>query len=267
MSTPTSITPRITEGRDRSRHGLVIYLVLAFALSWWPWPLAALNPESSPMVPFGPLIAALVATALSGGRHAVGRLVAQLFRWPGRRRWSAAALLVPWGIMALAAVLTRAFGGSMAGSGATPEWTQVVVTFGSTLVLVGLFEEVGWRGYALPHLQQHMSGLRAALLLGVVWASWHLPSLISDPTRQRPALPFLILVVAQSVFLSWLYNSSACSLALVVISHGMIDTAARFTLPTFTEGSHQSIWWIMTSLWAAVAALVGIASGPNLSHR
>jgi hypothetical protein len=47
-----------------------------------------------------------------------------------------------------------------------------------------------------------MSGLRAALLLGVIWATWHLPELVSDPTGQRPVIQFLVLVVAQSVFLS-----------------------------------------------------------------
>ena len=52
--------------------------MLAFGLSWWTWPLVAVNPDSSPMVPFGPLVAAVIAAALTGGRRELGRLVTQL---------------------------------------------------------------------------------------------------------------------------------------------------------------------------------------------
>jgi membrane protease YdiL (CAAX protease family) len=63
---------------------------------------------------------------------------------------------------------------------------QIAATFGSTVIIVGLFEEVGWRGYALPRLQQRMTNLRAALVLGGIWAIWHLPELVSDPPGNGP---------------------------------------------------------------------------------
>jgi hypothetical protein len=63
------------------RHDLLLYFLLAFLLSWLPWPLVVLNPDSSPMVPFGPLVAALIAAAVRGGRHAVTGLLGQLTRW------------------------------------------------------------------------------------------------------------------------------------------------------------------------------------------
>ena len=55
------------------RRDLPLYFVLAFGLSWLPWPLVALNPDSSPMVPFGPLLAAVIASALTGGHRGLGR--------------------------------------------------------------------------------------------------------------------------------------------------------------------------------------------------
>ena len=70
-------------------------------------------------------------------------------------------------------------------SGAYTDLSAVGFTFLSTLIIVGLFEEVGWRGFALPRLQRRLDALWAALVLGVLWALWHLPELISDPTRQR----------------------------------------------------------------------------------
>lgn len=235
------------------RHDLPLYFVLAFLLSWLAWPLVALNPESSPLLPFGPLIAAAVVAALSGRLR---ELFGQLGRWRAAPRWYLAAVLVPVAVTALAAVVTLAAGGSSSVDGALPGWPQVAATFLSTLLLVGLFEEVGWRGFALPRLQQRMSGRRAALLLGVIWAAWHLPELVSDPTGQRPVAQFLVMVVAQSVFLSWLYNASAAGLPLVVISHATVDTAARFVLPPFAASSPQLVWWILVGLWVVTAVVV-----------
>jgi membrane protease YdiL (CAAX protease family) len=169
-----------------------------------------------------------------------------------------AAVLVPVAVTALAAALTVAAGGAPSVGPGLPGWAQVAATFLSTVLLVGLFEEVGWRGYALPRLQQRMSGLRAALLLGVIWAAWHLPELVSDPTGQRPVIQFLVLVVAQSVFLSWLYNGSAAGLPLVIISHATVDTAARIALPPFAASSSQLVWWSLAGLWAATAVVVAV---------
>ena len=64
------------------------------------------------MVPFGPLLAAVIAAALTGGLRGLGRLVAQLGRWPSSPRWYLIALLVPVLITGLAAGLTVALGGS-----------------------------------------------------------------------------------------------------------------------------------------------------------
>jgi uncharacterized protein len=248
------------------RHDLGVYFFLAFSLSWLPWPLVALNPESSPMVPFGPLIAAVVVTALSGGRRSLGQLLAQLARWRSPTRWYAVALLIPLTITGLAAATTSAVGGSIAFRSG-PEWTQIAATFISAVVLIGVFEEVGWRGYALPRLLQKMTGLRAALVIGVIWASWHLPELVSDPTRQRPVVQFVIIVIAQSVFLSWLYISTAGALPIVIISHATIDTVVRFILPNFTQGSYQLIWWCQAGLWTAVAILVATVRAFSPHHR
>jgi membrane protease YdiL (CAAX protease family) len=169
---------------------------------------------------------------------------------------------VPVAITGLAAGLTIAAGGSAA---ALPgiDWVQIAATFGSTVIIVGLFEEVGWRGYALPRLQQRMTNLRAALVLGGIWAIWHLPELVSDPTRQRPVVPFLILVVAQSVFLSRLYNGTAAGLPVVIISHAAMDTAARFVLPQFAGPDYQMVWWSLAGIWTAAAIVAAAtAHGP-----
>ena len=80
------------------RHDLTLFFVLAFLLSWLAWPLVILNPGSSPLLPFGPLIAAAVVAALSGRLR---ELFGQLGRWRAAPRWYLAAVLVPVGVTAL----------------------------------------------------------------------------------------------------------------------------------------------------------------------
>jgi uncharacterized protein len=105
------------------------------------------------------------------------------------------------------------------------------MTLISTIVIVGLFEELGWRGYALPNLQRAHGALWSALVLGGAWAIWHLPELISDPTGQRPPVPFMISILAQSVILTWLYNSTSSSLPVVILFHAAVNTAGRTYSP------------------------------------
>ena len=97
-------------------------------------------------------------------------------------------------------------------------------------------------------------------MLGVIWAFWHLPELISD-RGQRPPLQFLVWILAQSVILAWLYNSTDGSLPMVIICHAAINTAGRFMLPEFPGDSYQVVWWFMAGLYVVTAVIVTLLGG------
>ena len=137
------------------------------------------------------------------------------------------ALLGPFVLTAAAAALTVATGAPAPNVEAYTDWLAIGAALLSTTI-VGLFEEVGWRGCALPGLQRRQDALWAALVLGVIWALWHLPELISDP-GQRPPLQFFVWILAESVILAWLYNSTNSSLPIVIICHGAVNTASTRT--------------------------------------
>jgi membrane protease YdiL (CAAX protease family) len=176
----TGTSPTVS-GNWVARHDLLLYFILAYAVSWAIWPLVLVNPGSSPLVPFGPLIAAVIVALLAGGLRELRALLGQLLRWRVHPIWYVIALLGPFVLAAGAAALTVATGAPAPNLEGHPDWLGIGAALLSTIIIVGLFEEVGWRGFALPRLQRRLDALWAALVLGVIWAPWHLPELISDP--------------------------------------------------------------------------------------
>jgi membrane protease YdiL (CAAX protease family) len=116
----------------------------------------------------------------------------------------------------------------------------------TTIAIGGLNEEPGWRGFALPHLQQRFSPIRATLVLGIAWAIWHLPTFAFPAAREGLALAALgmvvggalIEVVAWAFIFTWLYNHTKSTLLCILLHGGINAAAASLLLPPETlEGS------------------------------
>ncbi len=247
------------------RHDIVVFLILAFALSWFIWPLVLLNPESVAMIPYGPFVAVFVVLALTRGWGGVRDLLLSMARWRVGPRWYAVALLVPVAITLIALYITVTFGGPSLTAADFAGWYALPLIFLSTTLINGPFtEEPGWRGFLLPRLQSKYAPLVASLIVGVIWAMWHLPLLLSDPSDQRPPLQFIAMVVAQSVVFAWVYNATRGSVLLVILMHGSANTIAKFLGPILMGSAAYGVfWWALAALWWVVAlaaiALTGVA--------
>ena len=99
-------------------------------------------------------------------------------------------------------------------------WTQVFPALALHLFL-GPIEELGWRGYALPLLQRRLNPLGAGLLLGLVWAVWHIPAFLLGGTVQSAWSfgPFFAGVIAVSVIMTPMFNAARGSLLLPFLYH------------------------------------------------
>ena len=202
------------------RYPLIIFFVLAYAFSWWPWPLYILGLAPSPIIGFGPFLAAILVLALTGGKAGVVTLLRRMVRWRVRPVWYAAALLLPVAIPLGATVLNVLLGAAPPSSAELGAWPNLVPTFFLLLLVPGIggaWEEPGWRGYALPYVQAGRSALVASLIVGVVWAFWHLPLMVDG------AIPWsdLAYVVVQTVVYTWLFNNTGGSVLLVMLFHTM----------------------------------------------
>jgi hypothetical protein len=244
-----------------ARHPVAAFIVLAFVLSWWVWPFALVNPDSVAILSFGPLIAAVVVAALAGGRGRVMTLLRSVVRWRVHWSWYVFAIAGP---MLIAAVT----GATVIGLGIVETsqpgeefgwstWSGLPLLFLATGLVGGpLFEEPGWRGFLLPELERRHTALRSTVVVAVLWSLWHLPLLISEPTDQRPPLPFVVWILAQAVLLTWLYNSTGGSVLMAILFHTAANTANRILLEPFLGADgFTATWWVMAALYSLAAAL------------
>ena len=249
------------------RHPLVVFFVLAYALSWWPSILYALDLSPQPIVGFGPFLAALIVLAATRGKSGVVALLRRMVRWRVAPVWYAVALLLPVMITVGATVLNVLLGAQAPSSVELGGWMGLFPLFALLLLVPGIggaWEEPGWRGYALPQLQVGRSALLASLILGVLWAFWHLPLMVVGEVNWSD----LVLVIAVSVVLTWVFNNSNGSVLIVMLLHAMNNTiSGSFFSPMFSGADSVRQSWLLAALWWAVAIVVVVATGPEQLSR
>lgn len=201
------------------RHRLVVFFVLAYALSWWPWPLYAAGVAPAPFLEVGPLLAALLVISLADGRAGLRELGSRVLRWRVRWYWYAVALGFPLVIRAVAAALNVGLGAPVPVL-TQLAWSGFLMVFAVRLINpmeVPMGEEPGWRGFALPALQANHSPLTATLILGVLASGWHLPLVFVGLLGPIG----LIGTVAVTFIYTWLFNRSGGSVLMTLLFHAM----------------------------------------------
>lgn len=227
------------------RYPLASFFVLAYGVTWLLWApvvvggVPAFNAETHvpalaalPAVAVGVTGTAVFMTAVTAGRAGLHRLWQRLTTWDVEWRWYGFALLaIPF--------LEVGFTAAVVEPGVLRALTPSALllypaAFASHFVFGPLFEETGWRGFALPRLQHRFGPLRGTLLLGLLWSGWHFflytPSWLSQGALVGGVgmAIFVGFTTAISVAFTWLSNNTRASLPLVVLLHGTINGTATY---------------------------------------
>ena len=235
------------------RYQISIFFILTFVLSWFPW-YAGIAPESMAM---GPSIAAFIVVIILCGRRGFVDLLKPFGRWRVNLGIWGLAIFGP-GILYLVGLGVHLLMG-----GASPPFIMIREELNLLplyLVLVVLMpwngpigEEFGWRGYALPRLQNKYGPLVASLVIGTVWGIWHLPDffaplgVIGTLTATLGMIflvPYVLGTIANTIFMTWLYNKSKASALIAgIVWHAAIDFWAPILLSDSSlvaarEGTH-----------------------------
>ncbi len=231
---------------------LVLFFALAFPLSWYPWIIALIKGTTSGPNPLGPLVAALIVTALTEGKIGIKDFLKRLVRWRINIRWYVVVFLLPVFCCLIAAGIALATGAQL--KPVTKDSTllsDLLPKFVFILLFIGLGEEPGWRGYALEKLQKLYSPLKSSLILAPIWALWHLPLMGTEfPAPIIPA--FLLSVVGATIVLTLIYNGAQRSILLPMLLHATVNTVASgFMFQLFRSQDLTSLWYVYAVVWFA----------------
>ena len=241
---------------------VIIFFVAAYTLSWGAWIAANGITTDLPRTAlillgtFAPGIVALGLTARALGRRGVIALLRRLLIWQVPLRWYLFAAGYFVVIKLTVAVALRAATGAWPTFGSEPWILMLAATLASTLLGGQAGEEIGWRGYALPRLTVRFGLGAASVILGLLWACWHLPLfyiLGGDTVGQYFPL-YLLQVTALSVAISWLYVRTGGSLLLVMLMHAAVNNT-KDIVPS-AEAHATDPWALSHSLVAWLTALL-----------
>jgi uncharacterized protein len=296
----SSMTPRAvrepdvvgTSGKQRAGRALSkgdthpttfpwLFFLVTFGFSWllWGvpvlWHLGLVPAPAGPALgvltlatvflgAFGPAVGALVAIRREGRKGASWLHLRRAFMMRGTLRWYLTPVVV-LGLVSLAVWGMPAFWGRplLASPLPTPWVIPVYLVF--MVYVGGGQEEIGWRGFALDRLLSRHTDLVASLILGVVWALWHLPLWFMTGTSQHfmPFGAFVLMIVSLSVILTWVYVESGRSMFLAMWTHGVAN-ALMAVFPVFVLADvDQSGYWIFCLVLAAVAMAITLMRGPS----
>ena len=244
-------------------HRLLRFFALTFVWSWSWWLLALLVKGASSFPSsalfflggFGPSLAAVAVIAIDGGRTGLRAWLLGCLRWRGSSGWLVLAFLSPLAVLTVAAAAHMTLGGSVPPSPASGHIGQFVANFFLVFLVGGpLGEELGWRGFASPALQERLGWRSASLALGVIWGVWHLPLFfVTDSTQRNGSMAvFFVLIVATSVFYTWLYNRSSGSVLTALVLH-TASNSWPFLIPVMPSDADQRPYFFVVGLVVTAA--------------
>lgn len=270
-----------------TRRPVVTYFALSFGISW-AGGLFVLGPSRIPttvelLMTIGPImyvamlagpsVAGLLMTSLVSGRAGLRELLARLTTWRVGGRWYTVALLAP-PLMVIAISFALSF--------FSPDFLPAIfITNEKPAVLsgvvagliVGIFEELGWTGFAIPRVRRRYGVFSTGLLVGVLWGAWHF-AMFWEPDSFSGALPFGVLLVrlfswlpAFRILMVWVYDRTG-SLLVAMLMHGSLTAAQLIFMPP--PSSSGMTLMISILAWAAalwiVVALIAVGDRWQLSR-
>jgi len=269
------------------QNQISIFFVLTFVLSWFPW-YAGIAPEVMAM---GPSIAAFIVVLIIGGRRGFVNLLRPFGRWRASLGIWGLAIFGPGILYLIGLGVHLLFGGKAPPFIMIREELNLIPLY---LVMVVLMpwngpvgEEFGWRGYALPKLQNKYGSLIASLIIGTIWGIWHLPDFFA-PLGVISALvaalgmgfliPYTLGTIANTVFMTWLYNKSKASALIAgIVWHAAIDFWAPILLSDSSlvaarEGTHlptvaQNLYLTVLAVQVVVALVLVVATKGKLGFN
>lgn len=208
---------------------------------------------------FGPLVGALVAVRSEKNKGGVGLYLKRFLSFNIGYKAFIFPLLILCGTTLLAWFLPSLFGYEKISMLLPSAWVFVPYIV-AMMIFGGGQEEFGWRAYALPKLEESLGYWKSNILLGTIWAVWHLPLWFIPGSSQQfmHFVGFLMLTVGYSLLFSWFRKLAGGKPFSGLYVHGLANAfIPLFPILIMQQGTPQPAFWI----WVSLTLLSGIAVG------
>jgi membrane protease YdiL (CAAX protease family) len=275
-----------------SKHAVPAYFALTFAISWGGVILAiggsggaaGTSPGSDPRFVYavlamlgGPSIAGILLTFLADRKDGLRQFVSRAFTWRVGARWYAFALLTaPLLWLATSFALSLGSAEFLPGVFTSPDMFGRVRVGLAVALGAGIFEELGWTGFAIPQLRRRHGVFFTGLLVGVLWGAWHLLTNVLWSSRVSagdlalslflPASVIGMLVgylAAFRVLMVWIYDRTG-SLLVAMLMHVSLTASVLILDPEQMTGT--ALLTYSFALAAAVWTVVALVTVWNRGH-
>lgn len=220
------------DDRDPRKPQLILFVLISYAHLWTLFGIGELFgiPFSYDPRELGgllvlagvpaSLIAAIVATLVTRGRDGVRQLLKRSLEWRFSAKWYLMGLLIP----VLVTVASTAAAVYIEGFEVPDGWFSSSLPLGSLvffLIYDGLGEEIGWRGFALPQLQERLGSLGGSITVGILWACWHLPLFLMPGSSQYGSSlgPYVYLLTCWTIVMALLVHKARGSVVPAILVH------------------------------------------------
>ncbi len=266
-------------------HPLTTYFIMAYAFAWLAISPAVLGSDGLRLLPValrsflfttlgavvGPTLAAWVVTYLTRGKAGILDLLRGYVRWKVGLRWYAISLL---GFPATYLVVIVLTGGAAPLQTVVQHWPLFFSVYLSALVtnlmLVTFWEEPGWRGFALPRLERMYGPLKGTLLLGLLWALWHLPAYFVTgwlgPFSPGTMIVNILASIIFTILFTWVFNNAAESILMTMLLHASSNATTAYIRALFPRLAISTVL-LTFGLWALSAMLVVLFTRGRLAYR
>jgi len=144
-----------------------------------------------------------------------------------------------------------------------PMYLPSIYVFPIYILIVTFFgggqEEIGWRGYIMPYLEKKYGLIIGGLILGIVWAIWHLPMWFLPGSSQMYMnfFGFMLGAIGYSYFFSWIIKASGNRLFSGLVAHGVANAfVALFPYLIMSEGVKQTRMWLYYILILVIGIII-----------
>ena len=239
---------------------ILVFMPFILGVLKWPFRVGFALGIFLVLINTAPLTLALVLTAINEGKSGVKALMGRLWRGNLSIKWLLISALI-WPLVFLVINLLER---TLEGDASYPlfsfigkPWTYFPSAFLDVL-LIAIFEEFCWRGYALPRLQVRWNALTSSLIVGVFWAMMHLPNWFmppGDPSRTYSFWNFAVQIFLASILYTWIFNNMDGNLLGVILAHNMSNVVGTLIWVPDTYQMYQN--WVLLAMVILVVIIFG----------